>query len=145
MSKTRINYYSEHLPKTLQEAYLLAVDDKDKLNLDNELALLRTLLASLIRSVPADDEGNLQVDEKEVKAISNLVDKIGRIQSAISTHEMKMKQHLHVSMIPVMIQSICNIVRNVIQDEEAVARISSSIANIPLFSASPVEIEAKSE
>ena len=128
--------YKQYLPTTIQEAFVAASEDPDLMSLKEEMALLRTLLAKYLEQNDLD-----QIDEKFLDAVTKLVDKIGKTHQSISTHEAKMREHIPIKMMPFMIQAICGIIKQTVQDEELVALIRERIGNIPLLSAKTVEVE----
>jgi len=130
--------YSKYLPSTLQEAYVQAQGDPGIMNLHGEMALLRTLLGKYI-------EENSEIDADMINSVTKLVDKIARTQGAISVHEQKSRQMIHVSMIPILIRSIVGVIRGVIQDEKVVARIAQKIQNLPIALEAPKEVSVETK
>jgi len=124
--------YKNYLPKNLREAYVQAAEDPDKLDLTDEMSLLRGLLGTYLKQMVGED-GEMFVDNDTIKGVTTLIDKIGKTQVAISNHQTKMRENIPVRMIPVIIQGICNIVKSVVDDERLVTQISERIGNIPML------------
>jgi len=119
--------YINYLPHTLREAYVQAAEDPDKMDLHDEMSLLRGMLKTYIRQMGDED-----IDLGVIKGVTTLVDKIGKIHAAISSHESKMREHISVKMIPFIIQGICGIVKSEVDDDMIAARISERIGNMPI-------------
>jgi len=120
--------YTDYLPHTLKEAYIQAIEDPDKMDLSEELGLLRGMLKAYIKQLGQDGE----IDFNVIKGTTTLIDKIGKIHQAISTHEAKMREHIPVKMMPFLIQGICGIIKSEVEDDQIAARISERIGNMPI-------------
>jgi hypothetical protein len=131
--------YEKYLPKTLQESYLASVQDPELMSLRDELALLRTLLGKYIEDAQVD-EG---VDEGKLRAVSGVIEKIAKTQTAISSHEARMREVIPAKMIPMMVRAIGQIIKSVIQDERAVTLIQQKILALPNMSMKMIDVEAK--
>ena len=126
--------YTKHLPQNLREAYVAALEDPDMLQLRDELALLRSILARKVEVL--DDE---DIDSATIKDITTLVDKVGKLQSNMVDYEYKSRQVISISMIPIIIKAIIQIIRNRIGDERLASEIGQDIGSIPMLLSEPTK------
>jgi flagellar biosynthesis component FlhA len=131
------NSYRAYLPETLREAFVAASEDPNLMSLKEEMALLRTILGKYL------DQKDLEtlIDGEVIDDITKLVDKIGKTQQSISAHEAKMRENIPIKMIPLIIQAICTIIKQTVQDDQIVDLIRERIGSIPLLMAKPTEVE----
>jgi len=138
MSKYR---YKNYMPEDLLEAYTRSADDPEKLDMSDELGLLRSVLSKKLEQSFQEEE----LDDKTIRSITTLVDKIAKIQTAISDHETKMNHYIHVRSMPIMIEAIGRIIKQVVQDDHMVEIISDRIKRLPVLAKSPEVIDVGEE
>jgi len=133
--------YKNYMPEDLLEAYTRSADDPEKLDMSDELGLLRSVLSKKLEQSFQDEE----LDDKTIRSITTLVDKIAKIQTAISDHETKMNHYIHVRSMPILIEAIGRIIKQVVQDEHMVEVISDRIKRLPVLAKSPEVIDVGEE
>jgi len=133
--------YKNYMPEDLLEAYTRSADDPEKLDMSDELGLLRSILSKKLEQSFQEEE----LDDKTIRSITTLVDKIAKIQTAISDHETKMNHYIHVRSMPIMIEAIGRIIKQVVQDEHMVEVISDRIKRLPVLAHSPEVVDVGEE
>ena len=132
--------YKSYLPEDLLSAYTRNADDPEKLDLSDELGILRILLGKKIESTFLEED----IDDKSIKSVTTLIDKIAKVQTSISDHETKQNNYIHVRTLPVMLEAIGRIIKSVVGDEKLVELISDKIKSLPLMTKT-VDVEVLEE
>jgi len=129
-------HYAKYLPKTIQESYVAATQDPELMSMKDEMALLRALLGERLVKLQESD-----VDDDDLKAIGGVIDRISKVQQSISQHEARQREVIPAKMLPLLIRAICQIIRNVVQDERTVSLIRTKIAELPSMPVKMIEVD----
>lgn len=117
---------------TLAKVYENSLDNNEIIGINEELSLLRTLLADLINKTTV-------LGVKEVKDIASVVGEIRQLVNDATKTQIKLGQLIDIGKITVIVAALAKIIGTHIKDEEILKKISDDFDNLiwpaPLASA----------
>jgi len=102
---------------TLSMVYENAMDNKEIAGINEELALLRVLLAQLIQK--ASDP-----DIKQVKDIASIIGEIRQLVNDTTKTQIKLGQLIDIGKITVIVAALVKIIATHVKDEETIRKIA---------------------
>jgi hypothetical protein len=102
---------------TLSTVYENAMDNKEIAGINEELALLRVLLAQLIQKTS-------DPDIKQVKDIASVIGEIRQLVNDTTKTQIKLGQLIDVGKITIIVHALAKIIANHVKDDEIIQKIS---------------------
>ena len=123
--------YTFFKSRTLQAAYERCQGDPDRLDLKDELALLRTCLSAVLAVVKDADE----LRSRHASAVIVLVKEIGDIAKIISRIEADMKAVINPEQLQTIVDQLFTVIARHVPDKVVLAQIQEDLDYIAMPSA----------
>jgi len=108
---------------TLASVYEKSLDNNEIIGINEELSLLRTLLADLIQKTTV-------LGVKEVKDIASVVGEIRQLVNDATKTQIKLGQLIDIGRITVIVHALAKIIATHVKDEELIKKIAYDFDNL---------------
>lgn len=115
--------YEKYLSGTTRAAYEQYLQDKDALDLTEELGILKGTLAAELES--PSEKGHLS-------KVKDTINEIRKLSSTVAKNMEHARGYLPISFVPLMIQQIVEILNREVKDPDAVRRIQAALGRIAI-------------